>query len=345
MNKALVSIIVPVYNAEQYLQDCIQSVLALHNKSWQLILVNDGSKDKSAEICKEYCKNDTRILYLEQDNAGVSAARNNGIKHAEGEWITFLDSDDMLSPSASDIISIANSDDDLIIASYTRKENDYSFSEKNQRITGTEIQKSILNLKKFKSQYSDIAAIDDYNRWSCWGRFYRTEKLKEQGIEFPEGIKLGEDLIFCMRYSKTVGNILINESRIYFYRRNQASVSQKFHNDRVSNTIKMMEEVEKSIKEISLKEYYNTFVIDRITKCCLDYYTNPECSLSRDDTIKELKNLCEIEIFKNAVSECHYSNLAMGKKNAFYNGVTLFYLKRKRYKSLLRHLKILKKHL
>ncbi len=97
-NQMKISVIVPVYNVEKYLGECIDSVRAQTMTDWELILVNDGSPDNSDKICRDYASRDSRIKYIVQENAGVSAARNNGMKHATGDYLFFLDSDDAICP-------------------------------------------------------------------------------------------------------------------------------------------------------------------------------------------------------------------------------------------------------
>ena len=94
MNNPAISIIIPVYNAENYLRRCIDSVLSQSFTDFELILVDDGSKDKSPQICDEYASQDTRVRVIHKANGGVSAARNDGLDIAKGEYITFIDSDD-----------------------------------------------------------------------------------------------------------------------------------------------------------------------------------------------------------------------------------------------------------
>ena len=96
MKKYYFSIIVPVYNTEQYIHQCIDSVLHQEFKDFELLLVNDGSKDKSLTICKEYAKKHSCIQVIDQENGGPSKARNTGLEHAQGKYILFLDSDDWL---------------------------------------------------------------------------------------------------------------------------------------------------------------------------------------------------------------------------------------------------------
>lgn len=96
----MISIIIPVYNAERYLRQCIESVITQTFKDWEAILVNDGSKDGSLAICQEYASKDDRIKVIDKPNGGVSLARNKGLEMAQGDWITFMDSDDWLDPDA-----------------------------------------------------------------------------------------------------------------------------------------------------------------------------------------------------------------------------------------------------
>ena len=93
-----VSIIVPVYNTEEYLSECIESILDQSFTDFELLLINDGSIDKSGKICDEYAKKDSRIVVIHKENGGVSSARNKGIEIAQGEWISFIDADDWITP-------------------------------------------------------------------------------------------------------------------------------------------------------------------------------------------------------------------------------------------------------
>ena len=96
MQDIFISIIVPVYNVEKYLRECLDSISQLKTVTWEVILVDDGSTDTSGQICDEYAKQDSRFRVIHQKNAGVSAARNAGLDAAKGEWIWFVDSDDIV---------------------------------------------------------------------------------------------------------------------------------------------------------------------------------------------------------------------------------------------------------
>ena len=111
----MISIIIPVYNVEKFLPQCIDSILAQTYKDFELILVDDGSPDGSPAICDSYAQRDERVRVIHQKNAGVSAARNNGIEHAKSEWISFVDSDDWVEPSYIEDFHLDEDDADMIV--------------------------------------------------------------------------------------------------------------------------------------------------------------------------------------------------------------------------------------
>lgn len=114
-----ISIIIPVYNRQKTIGYCIESVLAQEYGNWELLLVDDGSTDRTAEICKQYGEQDQRIHYLRQANSGVSVARNNGIDHATGEWVTFVDSDDAITPAHLCLVPKMGEGRDLLMTNRT----------------------------------------------------------------------------------------------------------------------------------------------------------------------------------------------------------------------------------
>ena len=98
ITKPTISVVIPVYNSEKYVGKCIESVMAQSYTDWQLILVDDGSKDRSLEVCRQYADQDNRILVIHQENAGPGIARNTGITQVSGDYVVFIDSDDYIEP-------------------------------------------------------------------------------------------------------------------------------------------------------------------------------------------------------------------------------------------------------
>lgn len=123
----LISIIVPIYNSEKYLRQCIESILKQSYKNIEVLLINDGSPDSAADICKEYIEKDSRCHYYEKENGGLSDARNYGIERATGDFITFVDSDDFLMDQALEKLyaTALLGESDLVVGGFCRFEEPY----------------------------------------------------------------------------------------------------------------------------------------------------------------------------------------------------------------------------
>lgn len=183
-----ISVIVPVYKAEQYLPRCVDSILTQSFTDFELILVDDGSPDNSGGICDEYAVKDNRVRVIHKPNCGVSTARNFGIEVAKGDWITFIDADDYIEQG---FLSIpVESSADLLIQNYKVVadsdviEHEFGVSE----ITSWEIQE-FLHENICKEIFS-----------SPWAKFFKNKILKDNDICFPKGIKVGEDALFVLDY-------------------------------------------------------------------------------------------------------------------------------------------------
>lgn len=199
-----ISIIVPVYNAEKNLEDCITSILSQEYKNIELILVNDGSKDDSLSICRSFEKIDHRIKVIDGENAGVSCARNKGIKAATGEYIAFVDADDLVTKSIYvDLLKKASLGYDMVFCNYAEFDGEGYYTEIDQ----------ITNLGK---EYADSRLI--ISRLICiseealfgvvWRTLFKTALIKEHNIYFTPGLTMAEDLQFllmCLKYTNQVG--------------------------------------------------------------------------------------------------------------------------------------------
>lgn len=186
MNNRKVSIIVPVYNVEEYLPECLESLVNQTLADIEIICVDDGSTDNSLDVLNQYSQKDIRIKVISQKNAGVSIARNTGIENASGEYIMFVDSDDSLIPEACEI-------------AYNAMQKDYSdvgIFGHSELINGTLLEaRETKILKKFIDTPEDI---DLYNfNFLCWDKIYKTSFLKNSNLKFIENLKTAEDTIFA----------------------------------------------------------------------------------------------------------------------------------------------------
>lgn len=230
--KPLISVIIPVYNSELYLKECLDSVINQTYKKIEIICVDDGSTDHSLDILNFYQKKDSRIKVFTQENSGPSAARNKALDMAKGDYISFVDSDDFLKPyTYSTLIEYATQERswDLIIfgGNIVGERNTY-FEEK----LSTEY-REYLDCKPGTVVFGEKAA-----RPFLWLHFFKRELLeKPEKIRFMEDINLGEDQIFEFEYIPRAKNVLVLDKKFYNYRiENNASLMQLYNNRRIKKT-------------------------------------------------------------------------------------------------------------
>jgi glycosyltransferase involved in cell wall biosynthesis len=214
MTKPLVSIIIPIYNAEKYMSRCLDSCSAQTYGNIEVLMVNDGSNDESEKICRKYSLNDKRFILLTQENKGVSEARNNGILHAKGKYITFADSDDWLAPDAvSEYVERAEEDKtDFVIAGFLRVINDVI-------IPMSDIKEDLLITREHFAECMADAPADFYYG-VVWNKLYRTEIIKQHHIFFSPRFKWCEDFLFNLEYLQYITNeycISTIKKPLYFY--------------------------------------------------------------------------------------------------------------------------------
>ena len=203
-----VSIIVPVYKAEQYLHRCVDSILSQSFIDWELILVDDGSPDRSGAICDEYSQKDDRIRVIHKENGGVSSARNVALGRITGKWLTFVDSDDCLYPNALQRwVEVAEQNNlDLIQCHFNRE-----YKEGQEAGEATELLTA--------AQYADSE-----NYLTCvWGTLFKSSIVKEHSLRFDEKVRLGEDQIFLLSHMQHCKRIQRIGDVLYFYRDNEQS--------------------------------------------------------------------------------------------------------------------------
>lgn len=209
-NNPLISVVIPVYNGECYLEKCLDSLLVQTYSFFELILINDGSNDGSAQICNEYTRKDRRIKVYHQENAGVSVSRNRGIEQAAGEYLSFVDADDWVGNNY--LRNLLNglsleSDKAMVIGGLTQVHtNGYvekiSFTDKELR--GREI----------ISAYSDIGI---YKYGYSASKLYSLSLIREMNLRFNEKVHHAEDLLFMMDYLRGVDFIRFSSSNDYYY--------------------------------------------------------------------------------------------------------------------------------
>ena len=221
MENQLISIIVPVYNVEEYLKQCLDSILEQTFSNYEVILVNDGSTDSSGLICQEYAEKDARIRYFEKENGGLSDARNYGIEQARGDYLTFVDSDDFLDASHLSILynALVNNDADISIANYANYQTStatfylHTFGEYYEKnYTSEELIDDLSFLERNDLSFSTI-----------WGSLYK--KRVFSFLRFPKGV-IGEDVALIYKMYTQVDKIVYVHKDTYIYRENDSGISK-----------------------------------------------------------------------------------------------------------------------
>lgn len=197
------SIIIPVYNAEKTICRCLDSLLKQNNGRAEIILVNDGSKDRSGEICREYARKNDCVVYIEQENAGASSARNTGLSAATGTYITFVDSDDYVLDGYFDVLD-AGSDDDFVVFSYHTIRSDDS--------CGYQFSRELLNAENHTER---ILTLLRDRIASPWNKCFKRSVIEENHLRFKKDLIIGEDFIFGLEYMLLSGSSRVVDEELY----------------------------------------------------------------------------------------------------------------------------------
>jgi len=204
MNKVKISVIIPVYNIEDYLEKCLESIVNQTYSNIEIIIVNDGSTDNSLKICEEYKSKDTRITLLTQENKGVSSARNWGIDNATGSWIHFVDADDFLDLNTyEDLTKLTDNEIDVIQFGVRAIKNNIVFKEKHYQ--------KLLKINDSKELLKILRHITSY---SC-NNLIKFNLIKKNSINFAEDMKYNEDILFMYQVFINAQKIILND-KIYY---------------------------------------------------------------------------------------------------------------------------------
>ena len=215
----MISVIVPIYNVEEYLEECLESIRNQTYTNIEVILVNDGSTDGSKEICERFCQQDNRFKLVTQENQGLSAARNRGVKESIGEYIMFVDSDDVVKYNIVEVLFFyMNSDVDIVECQITRCKDELVDNKSTSIMFKGESTEAILKSIEFKEV-----------KFCAFTKLYRRELVEK--VPFLEGY-IYEDVYTGMNYLKYIRKMVVVDLKGYYYRVRPNSIMTKSFNEK-----------------------------------------------------------------------------------------------------------------
>ncbi|MDO4186070.1 MAG: glycosyltransferase family 2 protein [Bacteroidales bacterium] len=218
----MISIIIPIYNAEPYLDKCLNTIFLQNSSYWECIMVNDGSTDNSAEICKRWISKDSRFRLINQLNKGVSAARNFGIENSKGDWIAFVDADDWLEPNYLAAMAELTTGTDLVVSGQIRE-----FDNGKTLVYKPNATETFTICPNKANQFNELNL--KFLLYAPHEKLFRSDIIKKNNLEFQVGCSYGEDLQFVYSYLEHIDTVSTIDKALYHYRMvDSGTLSTKF---------------------------------------------------------------------------------------------------------------------
>lgn len=306
MNNPFISIIIPVYNIQNYIGKCIESILKQDYESYELIIVDDGSSDKSREICCKYSETDKRIKVFHKEKGGVTSARNLGIVKSTGDYIAFIDGDDWVDSNyiSSFVKEIKKYSPDIVCSgaywAYENKIVEHKIDLPYGYYSKSDIEKRIFPILIENEN-------GEYFTPSLWAKFFKKEIIEKYQLSLDTKIKIGEDnacVKTCIYNSKSI--VLIEES-LYYYRQNPTSATKKKAAFNWDGPILIAQYFEKNIdmdKFDFQNQVYRNFIHNVFNVAITQFYRKEPYSFIRKEIINKLNE----PYYLNALQKCEYNS-------------------------------------
>ena len=331
-----VSIIVPVYNVENYIERCLNSLVNQTFKDIEIITINDGSTDKSLELINKYVKEDIRVSVIDLGDEGVSYCRNLGVEKANGKYIMFVDSDDWIDFNMVEVMykKAEENNIDLVMCSYIREFKDHSkekiFNLPQEIIyKDNEVKNELLRklVGPIKEELSNPEMLDALG--TVWGKLYRADILKENKLKFVDLNEIGsaEDTLFNIFTFNYLSKVMfLNKHMYHYWRDNPKSVTSQYNPKLKEQRKVFFKYISDFIKENNFEQVFEEALNNRICTSVLGLGLI-ECSknnkISRINKIKNIKIIINEEYIRNA-----YKNLEL-KYFSIHWRIFYFFIKNK----------------
>lgn len=321
MQEKLVTVVVPVYKVEKYLDCCVESIVNQTYKNLEIILVDDGSPDACPKICDEWAKRDSRIRVIHKENQGLGMARNTGIDHAEGEYICFFDSDDYVDARTIEKAydKAEQYDTDIVIYGLM------DFDDKGNvlQTCTPKVCKEIFSgkevLEEFLPDLIDGSFKNSCNKllpFSAWSCLFSMKLVKRANWRFvSERAIISEDSYSLLKLYPHVGKICVLPESLYYHRRNNASLSRSFRSDRFEKTKYFV------LKAFELTEEcgYNVEIKNRVCGLFFNFTIDAlKHIVSSDETLKNklrfVREIVSDDFLRKCLRNCRYGRSQIAKK-------------------------------
>lgn len=310
-----VSIIVPVYNVDKYLQQCVESLINQSYQNLEIVLIDDGSKDTSGQVCDYFAEKYKKINVFHKANSGLGLTRNYGLERINGEYVTFVDSDDYLQQDAIQrlVDGLDNGQNDTVIGGFTKVTD-----EGKELYTETYPEEVVGNGQVYSHLFNRMlgSSPDEHDsiKPSVWNALYSVKLIKTHNLRFvSERELISEDIVWDSDYYRYSKSVKVITSSSYYYRYNPTSLSQTYKPDRYERSIKfykyMIDKTSKTeiAKDAWLRQTKNLFVAVRT---CFSQGTDRPFSEVR----QSISEICEDVTLQNAIAEYPVNRLEWKQK-------------------------------
>lgn len=303
LSNTTISILMPVYNSQDYLKDTVQDVINQSYKDWELILVDDGSKDNSKDICIELQNLDSRIRVISKENEGVSSTRNTALDNANGKYIAFIDSDDSVHKDYLKILlsSIEKSKGQLAVCGF--KERKISGNGQVEDLSRVFYPNEVINIEDMKDLIMDFGNSGLLN--PLWNKLYSREIIEKNNMRFKEEVETGEDFIFNLQYFRKIKKICFFNGELYYYiRRNNNSITHQYIDNMYEKGLEIHSLLESFLKDMNFYNNKNRYILYGnhlmgVFSAFLNLF-HKDCKL----TLKQKKQYIKVIVNRDYVNEC-----------------------------------------
>lgn len=284
MSAPKISVIIPVYNAGETLEKCLDSIRSQTYKNIEIICVDDESTDDSYISCREFAKKDKRIKCIQKKNGGVASARNEGLKYATGEYVTFVDQDDWIEPEMyekmSDVAQKENAD--MVVCNYSKDTEDVIMKMKNIDNIDCIInsRENMIKYSFYREKYRGFAAF-------VWNKIFRRKVLEDNNITFEEGLKRGDDVLFCIRFFTKIEKAAYVDEHFYHYIQRESSITHTLNADNISRLADILKGYQLAISLLEKEKKYTA--VRGYLKCFFVYHASILYELAEKEKLDKEK--------------------------------------------------------